>query len=607
MNTVSIVDFFFVFSLYQTIVLLFIFSRINIPLDKKIFSLFLAAGAALMIYIHYFYFKSIIQEHIAYALTYAAVLLQMISLHLLCLGKKTSVFEKRISSLIIFLVIIASAWKIFMTVFHGKSPLFPGPLFVYSVFAAFAFFRYRLRLCAFLAEKNSKTGCRLINISDVIMLFLYIIYLDVFFILVFHSYAVIIFLIFVFFQMAMLLRMERIFFISGFTDILPGRLLKKGISFNSLTLFTYFPLFVSLTIFFLVFREPYLSRTIDSVMKLLFITGLLFFNQRRFSLKISSYFSYLETKLSSFPEKTRIQLDYDLDLIPFRQINRRFLNMTRKIATYIKMHQTRIRRAIGEIEKDKSKATEYEILKKDFIANISHELKTPLTNIMGYFQLLMKKTVSEETKLESEKIIQANIDALHTLINNLLSMTSRESPGEKDIKHVDLENEIRRIISFHKNFYEMKNLKIILNVAEECKNIYTDSIRLINIIDNLISNSLKYTDSGTITVRGDIVKKNLSSKKIDLFTHNWMNYMCDTMLKLSIKDTGIGIPKNKIKSIFEPFRQEKQDINRKYGGGLGLFIVRQSLQLMNGEIEIESKVRGGTRITVYIPAAVKKI
>lgn len=253
---------------------------------------------------------------------------------------------------------------------------------------------------------------------------------------------------------------------------------------------------------------------------------------------------------------------------------------------------------IEQKAKDLQKASQY---KSEFMANMSHELRTPLNSILVLSQLMSenKKGSLSEKEVEFAKTINSSGADLLDLINEILDLSKVES-GKLELYlenfyFSDLTQFITRTFSPLTN---KKRLKLITEIDEGVpQSIQTDIQRVYQVIKNLVSNAVKFTDKGSITV-----SVSLASKKANL-SKSGLNP--DEAIAISIKDTGIGIPKEKLDLIFQAFKQVDGTTSRKYGGtGLGLTISRSFSELLGGEIQVESE-SSGTTFTLYLPMQVK--
>jgi signal transduction histidine kinase/CheY-like chemotaxis protein/HPt (histidine-containing phosphotransfer) domain-containing protein len=225
--------------------------------------------------------------------------------------------------------------------------------------------------------------------------------------------------------------------------------------------------------------------------------------------------------------------------------------------------------------------------KELFMANISHELRTPVTAISGFAEQLLHEQHDDNTD-RTLKIIKSSSDHLAVVINDILDFSKLQNSNMSLEKvHFRLGKIMEDVYTLFEKQASRKNINLSYSVSPDTPPVLLgDPYRLKQIIINLISNSVKFTDNGNVHFNAKSIIKKSS----------------DIELILECTDTGIGIGENKINSIFEDFTQEEMSTTRKYGGtGLGLSIVKKLIELHNGTIECVSKKNVGTRITCHIP------
>lgn len=233
------------------------------------------------------------------------------------------------------------------------------------------------------------------------------------------------------------------------------------------------------------------------------------------------------------------------------------------------------------------KAEDAAVVKEQFMANMSHEIRTPMNAIIGFNNRLMKTNLSAEQK-DFVFAVQSSGENLLTIVNDVLDFSKIEAGMVKlESIRFNLPDLLR---SVHNMFYmqaKEKKIDLQINISENVPQfVIGDPTRLTQILLNLVGNALKFTDKGTVSILAENINQN--------------EEQC--YLQFKIKDTGIGIAKEKIHEIFNRFTQEKSDTNRIYGGtGLGLSIVKKLLELQNGSIMVDSEKDKGATFTFIIP------
>ncbi len=242
--------------------------------------------------------------------------------------------------------------------------------------------------------------------------------------------------------------------------------------------------------------------------------------------------------------------------------------------------------------------------KSEFLANMSHELRTPLNSLLILARDLSqnRKGNLDDKQVEASGIIYNSGNDLLNLINEILDLSKVEAGKmTTNIQYISLKDVANNLKTIFTHQIEQKGLKFNINLSNELpETILTDQQRLEQIIKNLISNALKFTSKGEITVnfqRPD-ERADLSQCGIDP----------GKAVAISVSDTGIGIPKEKQVAIFEAFQQADGSTSRKYGGtGLGLSISKELSKLLGGELQLESIEGKGSTFTAYISEEMKEM
>jgi signal transduction histidine kinase len=231
---------------------------------------------------------------------------------------------------------------------------------------------------------------------------------------------------------------------------------------------------------------------------------------------------------------------------------------------------------------------EHDRLKSAFVANVSHELRTPLNVIIGLCRLLERDSETPLSPLQHEIVerMERNARALLTQVNALLDY-SRLEAGRAGLRleRVDVARLISSLVGDFAEEARAKGIELIAQVAPDLGMVTTDRDKLAQVIFNLLSNAIKFTRDGIVTIRAANGGED-----------SWY---------LEVSDTGIGIPEKTLPFIFEGFRQADDRLTRAYGGvGLGLAITHKIVQLLGGEIAVESRVGHGSRFRIVWPRTV---
>jgi len=259
------------------------------------------------------------------------------------------------------------------------------------------------------------------------------------------------------------------------------------------------------------------------------------------------------------------------------------LNYAEKPTKYytFKIDITKIKKAEEESEKALQLAEKALEIKAEFLSNMSHEIRTPMNAIMGLSDIILQQKLNPSVK-DNIKSIKQSADNLLVIINDILDFSKIEA-GKVKIENISFNfyyqmEHIKKTMSFKA---EKKNLKFYLRINPEIpKYLNGDPYRLNQVILNLCSNAIKFTQIGDVCIIVDLIKKE---------KHKAIVYF-------EVSDTGIGISKDRQAEIFNSFTQADIKVTRKFGGtGLGLTITKQLISLMGGNIELESKLGFGSK------------
>jgi len=246
------------------------------------------------------------------------------------------------------------------------------------------------------------------------------------------------------------------------------------------------------------------------------------------------------------------------------------------------------KRAEEELKVAKEQAERAVVAKSEFLANMSHEIRTPLNAVLGFADLLAGQIADRKHRSYLESI-RGSGRSLLTLINDILDLSKIEA-GKMELQYepVNVQNlcqEVRNIFSLK---LSERQLEFILDVAPDVPgSLLLDEVRLRQILFNLVGNAVKFTERGYIKLSVEKDRQSTGHSSINLL--------------ITVEDTGIGIPLESQKRVFETFRQQDGQISKKYGGtGLGLAITKRLVEMMNGSIGMRSIVGKGTSFEILL-------
>jgi signal transduction histidine kinase len=226
--------------------------------------------------------------------------------------------------------------------------------------------------------------------------------------------------------------------------------------------------------------------------------------------------------------------------------------------------------------------------KSDFMSNISHELRTPMNGVIGMTDLLLMTELDEEQR-ECAMTVHQSADSLMALINEVLDFSSLEANAMRlSCAPFDLRGTLKHIAQLLGPQAFAKGLYLTLHSGGEIPGLCGDAHRITQIFTNLIGNAIKFTGSGGVDIKLQCRERTATSSTIEV----------------AVMDTGIGIPADKLETIFDRFNQVEGHLSRRYQGtGLGLTIARELVQLMGGTVIVESRMGEGStfRVTLCLP------
>lgn len=241
-----------------------------------------------------------------------------------------------------------------------------------------------------------------------------------------------------------------------------------------------------------------------------------------------------------------------------------------------------VQTSFGRLEEARSSAEEANRMKSEFLANMSHELRTPLNGILGFAELL-EMDLKNPAQIEYAQTIRASGEHLLTLVTDVLDLAKIEAGRmEFNLTSIDLPLLLREVLAMHGSHAQKKNLVFELDETSVPSRVFADPVRLRQILLNLTSNALKFTERGRVIMRAS---------------------MQDEQVRIEVQDTGVGISELEQKIIFEKFRQSETFVTRNHEGtGLGLTLAKELVEHMGGTIGVSSTPGVGSTFFVLLAA-----
>ncbi|TIH13229.1 PAS domain S-box protein [Marinifilum sp. JC120] len=250
-----------------------------------------------------------------------------------------------------------------------------------------------------------------------------------------------------------------------------------------------------------------------------------------------------------------------------------------------------LKRVEKELRSSREEAQEANEAKGRFLANMTHEFRTPMNAVKGMVQLLQRSELTQEQQ-ENLRLVKSSVDSLLVIVNDILDFSKLDSV------HMELNEENLDLPAFLREMRDVvdigamnKPLKVVLEAENVPDCVRVDGLRLRQVLVNLLGNGVKFTDEGSVTLRCRPQQQSFQSEK--------------THLLFEVSDTGIGLPENAMESLFESFVQADPSITRKYGGtGLGLAICYKLVKHLGGELSARNNEMGGALFSFVLPVEI---
>jgi len=275
-----------------------------------------------------------------------------------------------------------------------------------------------------------------------------------------------------------------------------------------------------------------------------------------------------------------------VDITQQKYAEERTLQIQRNFEEQLSIRTNELEENNKMLIESRNKAEEMNRVKSMFLTNMSHELRTPMVGILGFSEVIMLETKDPDIK-EMASLIHGGGTRLLETLNLMLDFSKVESEKiNLNYENTNVNEIVKEVVNIFSETIQKKNLKIEYKSADKEINAYIDPRLFKQILNSLVNNAVKYTNEGSIEVSISTDERNLT---------------------LRVKDTGIGIEKDKINALFEELYKVNNDFGRQFGGsGLGLTITKRFIELMDGTIRVISEINNGTEFIVKLPIAPKQ-